>query len=124
MPDCGTTYSVCKAELYEDDASIRGLAEAVRGRVARHTLQHPVDDEVIVRANEVITPEQARRVAALGLENLLVRSPATCRPPAGVCQLCYGADPATGRLVELGAAVGVVAAQAVADPGASLTMRT
>jgi DNA-directed RNA polymerase subunit beta' len=83
-----------------------------------------VTDEVIVRENEMITPEIARRIEDLGLEKIQVRSPMTCDAALGVCRLCYGMDHSTGSMVEEGMAVGIIAAQSIGEPGTQLTMRT
>jgi DNA-directed RNA polymerase subunit beta' len=82
-----------------------------------------VTQEVLVRKNEVISPDQARRIEALGVDRLMVRSPINCRAPGGVCQLCYGTHPASGSLVELGTAVGILAAQSLANPDLGPTTR-
>src|SRR5205807_5535314 len=79
---------------------------------------------VIVRENEMITWEMARKIESLGVDKILVRSPMTCQAPLGVCRLCYGMDLATGTLVEEGMAVGIIAAQSIGEPGTQLTMRT
>jgi len=83
-----------------------------------------VTREVVVKENEMITVEQARKVEALGVDKILVRSPMTCQASLGVCRLCYGMDLATGALVEEGMAVGIIAAQSIGEPGTQLTMRT
>src|SRR5581483_4333327 len=80
--------------------------------------------EVIVRENEMITWESARKIEQLGVDKILVRSPMTCQAALGVCRLCYGMDLATGNLVEEGMAVGIIAAQSIGEPGTQLTMRT
>ncbi|MCS7166790.1 MAG: DNA-directed RNA polymerase subunit beta' [Gemmatales bacterium] len=124
MYDCGTTQGITKSALYEGTRTERPLREAIRGRVSRRNIVDPVTDEIIVRENELITPEIARRIEELGIDKLLVRSPMTCQAPIGVCQLCYGMDLSTGDLVELGMAVGIIAAQSIGEPGTQLTMRT
>src|SRR5437588_12220757 len=83
-----------------------------------------ITGEVIVRENEMITWEQARKIEQLGVDKILVRSPMTCQASLGVCRLCYGMDLATGNLVEEGMAVGIIAAQSIGEPGTQLTMRT
>ena len=84
----------------------------------------PGTGEVIVKENEMITHDQARKIEQMGLDKILVRSPMTCQAPLGVCRLCYGMDLATGNLVEEGMAVGIIAAQSIGEPGTQLTMRT
>jgi len=124
MYDCGTTQGITKSVVYRGEKVERSLAEVIRGRVSRTNVVDPVTDEVIVRENELITPEIARRIEELGLEKLQVRSPMTCEAPLGVCALCYGMDLSTGELVEEGMAVGIIAAQSIGEPGTQLTMRT
>ncbi|MHC4179059.1 MAG: DNA-directed RNA polymerase subunit beta', partial [Planctomycetota bacterium] len=101
-----------------------GLADSVRGRVSRANIVNPITDEVIVRENDLITADIARRIEEMGLEKIQVRSPMTCDAPLGICALCYGMDLSTGSLVEQGMAVGIIAAQSIGEPGTQLTMRT
>ena len=100
------------------------LSQLVIGRTARDNIRNPITDEMIIRENEVITPEAAAKIEALGLDAVRVRSPLTCDSPFGVCAKCYGWDMSTGRLVEEGSAVGIVAAQSIGEPGTQLTLRT
>ncbi len=128
--DCGTIQGVTKGVLYKGEEVDISLSESIVGRVARDTIRHPVTDEIIVRENEIITTEIARRIegspaeGGLGLETIRVRSPLTCESHRGVCSRCYGVDMATGQLVEQGMAVGIIAAQSIGEPGTQLTMRT
>ncbi len=128
--DCGTIHGITKGVLYKGEEVDIALAESIVGRVARDTIRHPVTDEIIVRENEVITGEIARRIESqpaeggLGLEKVRVRSPLTCDAGQGVCALCYGIDMSTGKLVERGMAVGIIGAQSIGEPGTQLTMRT
>ncbi len=85
-----------------------GLADAIRGRVSRTNIVNPITDEVIVREDELITVDKARKIEEMGLERIQVRSPMTCEAPLGMCQLCYGMDLSTGDLVEQGMAVGLL----------------
>jgi DNA-directed RNA polymerase subunit beta' len=124
MEDCGTTQGVAKGVVYKGEEIERSLSESIRGRVSRNTITTIATGEVIVRENEMITWEQARKVESLGLDKILVRSPMTCQASLGVCRLCYGMDLATGNLVEEGMAVGIIAAQSIGEPGTQLTMRT
>ncbi|HXG81129.1 MAG TPA: hypothetical protein VNJ05_04950, partial [Sphingomicrobium sp.] len=121
--DCGTTQGISKGVIYKGDEIERSLSEAIRGRVSRNNIA-TITGEVIVRENEMITHEAARRIEALGVDKIIVRSPMTCESPLGVCRLCYGMDLATGNLVEEGMAVGIIAAQSIGEPGTQLTMRT
>jgi DNA-directed RNA polymerase subunit beta' len=99
------------------------LAALIQGRVSREAIRNAGGD-VIVHQNGLISPEQARQIGSLGLTEVWVRSPLTCEAAAGVCRLCYGLDLGTGRLVEEGTAVGVVAAQSIGEPGTQLTLHT
>ena len=122
--DCGTTQGITKGVIYRGEKVEVRLADAVKGRVSRQNIVNPITDEVIVRENELITNEIARRVEELGLEKIQVRSPLTCDAALGVCRLCYGMDLSTGTMVEEGMAVGIIAAQSIGEPGTQLTMRT
>ncbi|MCK6455531.1 MAG: DNA-directed RNA polymerase subunit beta' [Phycisphaerae bacterium] len=125
MSECGTIAGVTKHVLYKGEEVEITLAQSIIGRTARDTIRHPVTDEVIVRENQIITEAVARRIEDdLGLETIRVRSPLTCESPIGVCARCYGVDMSTGRLVEEGMAVGIIAAQSIGEPGTQLTMRT
>jgi DNA-directed RNA polymerase subunit beta' len=122
--DCGTTQGITRGVVYRGEKVEVSLAEAIRGRVSRTNIVNPITDEVIVRDGELITIEVARRIEALGLEKIQVRSPMTCEASLGICRLCYGMDLSTGALVEDGMAVGIIAAQSIGEPGTQLTMRT
>ena len=124
MHDCGTVNGITKAVIYKGEKIEVPLSRALTGRVARDNIVDIVTDETIVRESELITPEKAKRVEGLGYEKVRVRSPLTCESERGVCALCYGMDLSTGRLVELGLAVGIMAAQSIGEPGTQLTMRT
>ncbi len=123
MYDCGSTQGISKGVVYKGEEIERSLAESIRGRVARNTIT-TITGEVIVRENEMISWEMARKIEHLGVDKILVRSPMTCQAALGVCRLCYGMDLATGTLVEEGMAVGIIAAQSIGEPGTQLTMRT
>ncbi len=122
--DCGTLNGVTKAVVYKGDKIEVTLAQAVRGRAARDTIVDVITDEVIVEENQLITLEIGRRIEALGYEKIRVRSALTCDSTMGICALCYGMDLSRGKLVELGLAVGIIAAQSIGEPGTQLTMRT
>jgi DNA-directed RNA polymerase subunit beta' len=124
LHDCGSTQGITKGVVYKGEEIERPLSESIRGRVSRNNITNHVTDEVIVRENEMISWEQARKIEQMGLDKILVRSPMTCQAPLGVCRLCYGMDLATGNLVEEGMAVGIIAAQSIGEPGTQLTMRT
>jgi DNA-directed RNA polymerase subunit beta' len=122
--DCGTLNGVTKSVVYKGDKVEVTLAQAVRGRTARDTIVDVITDEVIVEENQLITLETGRRIEALGYEKIRVRSGLTCDAPMGICARCYGMDLSRGKLVELGLAVGIIAAQSIGEPGTQLTMRT
>ena len=123
--DCGTDRGVLiHAHASEEDVMIAPLSERIVGRVAAGPIAHPDTGEVIVDAAEMIEEPQAAAVEAAGITELRVRSPLTCEAPRGICQQCYGRSPATGQLVLLGDAVGIIAAQSIGEPGTQLTMRT
>ncbi|HLA86069.1 MAG TPA: DNA-directed RNA polymerase subunit beta' [Thermoguttaceae bacterium] len=122
--DCGTTQGITKGVIYRGEKVEVGLADSVYGRVSRANIVNPITDEVIVREDELITREVARKIEELGLEKIQVRSPMTCDSSLGVCALCYGMDLSTGSLVEQGMAVGIIGAQSIGEPGTQLTMRT
>jgi len=122
--NCGTINAVTKAAVYKGEEVDIPLREAIIGRVARDDIRNPVTDEPIVAENQLITKEIAARIEDLGVDKIRVRSPMTCESSRGVCALCYGMDMSTGRLVELGMAVGIIAAQSIGEPGTQLTMRT
>jgi DNA-directed RNA polymerase subunit beta' len=122
--DCGTLQGITKTTLYKGEQVDVPLSELIVGRTARDNVRNPITDEMIVRENEVITPDAAEKIGALGLESIRVRSSLTCDSPLGICAKCYGWDLGTGMLVEEGMAVGIIAAQSIGEPGTQLTMRT
>src|SRR3989339_268721 len=122
--DCGTTNGITKSVVYRGEKVEVSLADSVRGRVSRTNIVNPITDEVIVRENELITEEKAKRIEALGYEKIKVRSALTCELPLGLCVKCYGMDLSRGKLVEEGMAVGIIAAQSIGEPGTQLTMKT
>ena len=124
IEDCGTPNGVIKAVVYKGDKVAVSLAQGIRGRVARDTIVDVVNDDIIVRKNELITEEIAARIEDLGHEKIWVRSPLTCEAPLGTCMRCYGMDLSRGTIAERGLAVGIIAAQSIGEPGTQLTMRT
>ena len=103
---------------------IEALDERIVGRYARKTIIHPETNEVIVEENELITEDVARVIVDAGIEEVTIRSAFTCNTRHGVCKKCYGRNFATGEEVEVGEAVGIIAAQSIGEPGTQLTMRT
>ena len=104
--------------------TIEPLSDRIRGRYSVNDIRHPETGEIIVEADTMITPDQADLVEKLGIEKVLIRNILACRSRKGVCSKCYGANMASGRVVRIGEAVGIIAAQSIGEPGTQLTMRT
>jgi DNA-directed RNA polymerase subunit beta' len=121
--DCGTTDGIFAEPIIESGEIIEHLRDRIVGRVA---LEDVTDYEgtILVRANQEITEEIAQSIEDAGIDRVKIRSVLTCESRRGVCQLCYGRNLATGRLVERGEAVGIISAQSIGEPGTQLTMRT
>jgi DNA-directed RNA polymerase subunit beta' len=122
--DCGTLDGIEMTPLVEGGEIIEGLGDRVLGRVALEDIRDPFTNEVIVKANEEINEEKVRLIEDSGLERVKIRSVLTCQSRQGVCICCYGRDLARGHMVNLGEAIGVIAAQSIGEPGTQLTMRT
>ena len=122
--DCQTLQGVTKSTVSRGDEVDVPLSQLIIGRTARDNIRNPITDEMVVRENEVITPEAAIKIEVLGLDAIRVRSSLTCDSPFGICAKCYGWDMSTGKLVEDGSAVGIIAAQSIGEPGTQLTLRT
>jgi DNA-directed RNA polymerase subunit beta' len=123
-PDCGTMDGIEAQAIVESGEIIEPLRDRIIGRVALERQSDPFTNELILDANREITEELASKIQDAGIERVKIRSVLTCASRRGVCAKCYGRDLATGRLVELGLAVGVIAAQSIGEPGTQLTMRT
>ena len=122
--DCGTIDGIEMAPLVEGGEIIESLGERVLGRVALDDIRDPFTQEVVVRANEEIDEDLVTRIEEAGIERVWIRSALTCTTRRGICARCYGRDLARGRIVHLGEAVGIIAAQSIGEPGTQLTMRT
>ncbi|MGQ9653753.1 MAG: DNA-directed RNA polymerase subunit beta' [Thermodesulfobacteriota bacterium] len=126
--DCGTTEGVEMTSLVEGGEIIDEVGDRVLGRIAFDDLENPLaegdDDRYIVRANEMIDEEAVRKIKEGGIDRVKIRSVLTCKSRYGLCAMCYGRDLAHGRLVNIGEAVGIIAAQSIGEPGTQLTMRT
>ncbi|PEA54578.1 DNA-directed RNA polymerase subunit beta' [Bacillus pseudomycoides] len=122
--DCGTDRGLLIGAIKEGNEIIESLYDRLVGRFARKTLKHPETGEVLVRENELITEDIAHIIEKSGVEQLYIRSAFTCNTRHGVCKKCYGRNLATGTDVEVGEAVGIIAAQSIGEPGTQLTMRT
>ena len=122
--DCGTLRGLVCTALKNGDEIISSLYERILGRVSVHDIIHPTTGELIVKAGEEITEPKAKAIDESPIESVEIRSVLTCESKKGVCMKCYGRNLATARMVQLGEAVGVIAAQAIGEPGTQLTLRT
>ncbi|MEC1717477.1 DNA-directed RNA polymerase subunit beta' [Schinkia azotoformans] len=122
--DCKTDRGLIVSALKDGTETIENLYERLVGRTSFETVKHPETNEVIIKRNELITEDIATQIADSGVEQVKIRSAFTCDTRAGVCKKCYGRNLATGQDVEVGEAVGIIAAQSIGEPGTQLTMRT
>jgi len=122
--DCGTSNGITATALVQSGEIIESLGERVLGRVAVEDVIDPYSGETLVARNMLIDEEAVERLENAGSERVEIRSVLTCELDAGVCAMCYGRNLATGALVEIGEAIGVIAAQSIGEPGTQLTMRT
>jgi DNA-directed RNA polymerase subunit beta' len=122
--DCGTIDGIYVSALMEGGEIIETAGERVLGRVVLEEIREPFSNEVLVNANEEIDETLAERIDQAGIERVNIRSVLTCKSKYGVCTMCYGRDLAHGHLVNIGEAVGIIAAQSIGEPGTQLTMRT
>ena len=122
--DCGTDKGLLVSALTEGSELIEPLIDRLEGRYSKETIRNPETKEIIVRSNELITVEKSKEIVNSGIEEVYIRSAFTCNTRHGVCERCYGKNLATGEKVEVGEAVGTIAAQSIGEPGTQLTMRT
>ncbi|PJO40151.1 DNA-directed RNA polymerase subunit beta', partial [Lysinibacillus xylanilyticus] len=122
--DCGTDRGLTIGALMEGTELIEALDERIIGRHTKKTIMHPETGEVILEKDGLIDQDIARAVIEVGIEEVTIRSAFTCNTKHGVCKKCYGMNLATGEEVEVGEAVGIIAAQSIGEPGTQLTMRT
>ena len=122
--DCGTLDGIEVSALVDGGEIIEALSERILGRVALEPIYNPYTDDLLVDYNDEIDEKLADKIVDAGLETVRIRSVLSCQTKRGVCRLCYGRDLARGRMVNLGEAVGVIAAQSIGEPGTQLTMRT
>ncbi|PJC47207.1 MAG: DNA-directed RNA polymerase subunit beta', partial [Candidatus Omnitrophica bacterium CG_4_9_14_0_2_um_filter_42_8] len=122
--DCGTLNGILIEAIIEADEEVVSLRDRIVGRVAVDNIVDIITDEIIVEAGSEITEEMADRIQLAGIEKIRIRSVLTCETTYGVCAKCYGIDLAKGKIVDLGTAVGIIAAQSIGEPGTQLTMRT
>ncbi|REK69154.1 DNA-directed RNA polymerase subunit beta' [Paenibacillus paeoniae] len=122
--DCGTDKGFAVSKIQDGKEVIEDLYDRIEGRYAFETIRHPQTGEVIVNRSELIDSNKADAIIDAGVERLQIRSVLSCRARHGVCKICYGRNLATGKHVEIGEAVGIIAAQSIGEPGTQLTMRT
>lgn len=122
--DCGTDKGFVVSKIHDGKEVIEDLYDRIEGRYSFETVRHPETGEVIVHRNELIDADKAEAIVAAGIEKVQIRSVLSCRTRHGVCKTCYGRNLATGKHVEIGEAVGIIAAQSIGEPGTQLTMRT
>ncbi len=122
--DCGTLRGLKVTALKDNEDIVEPLSERILGRVSVHDVYDPINDELVVAAGEEITEELAKKIDETSIEEVEIRSILTCESRVGGCAKCYGRNLATGRMVQTGEAVGVIAAQSIGEPGTQLTLRT
>ncbi len=122
--DCGTTQGLTMRAVVDGGEVVSSLGERILGRCTADTLLHPTTGEVLAEAGDILDEDRVAAIEAAGLESVKIRSVLTCETKIGVCSTCYGRDLARGTQVNVGEAVGVIAAQSIGEPGTQLTMRT
>jgi len=122
--DCGTDKGIKVRAIKEEGEVIESLAERITGRIASADVVHPETEEVIVEKDELITEEAVEEIEVAGIKEVEIRTLLTCETEKNVCQKCYGRDLSNGKMIKVGEAVGIIAAQAIGEPGTQLTMRT
>ena len=122
--DCGTVQGLWVGALKDGEEIVEPLADRIVGRVLLEDVVDAVDDKVVVEAGTLLEEGDANKIAQVGADQVLIRSVLTCESKRGVCARCYGRNLATGRIVNVGEAVGVIAAQSIGEPGTQLTLRT
>jgi DNA-directed RNA polymerase subunit beta' len=122
--DCNTLDGIWAEPLMEGGEVIQRVGERILGRVSLDEIYDPFTDEILVAANQQITEDKVEQIEAAGIDRVLIRSVLTCRSKRGVCAMCYGRDLGRGHMVNIGEAIGIIAAQSIGEPGTQLTMRT
>ncbi|MBE6551681.1 MAG: DNA-directed RNA polymerase subunit beta' [Ruminococcaceae bacterium] len=122
--DCGSEKGIWVTDIREGNELIESLADRILGRFTVEPIVDPNTGELIIGKNEMITEDEVKRITAAGIEKVCVRSILECKAKYGVCAHCYGSDLASGKTVNIGEAVGIIAAQSIGEPGTQLTMRT
>jgi DNA-directed RNA polymerase subunit beta' len=124
QPDCGTLAGIFITPVYEGEEVVVSLKDRIVGRVALDNIMDVITDETVVESGQEINEAIAEKIEAAGIEKIRIRSVLTCESKRGVCAKCYGRDLGTGKIVQLGTATGIIAAQSIGEPGTQLTMRT
>ncbi|PNQ83363.1 DNA-directed RNA polymerase subunit beta', partial [Paenibacillus polymyxa] len=122
--DCGTDKGFTVSRIQDGKEVIEDLYDRLEGRYCFETVRHPETGEILARRNELIDSNKAEAIVKAGVDKVQIRSVLSCRAKHGVCKKCYGRNLATGKHVEIGEAVGIIAAQSIGEPGTQLTMRT
>ena len=122
--DCGTLRGLSVSALKKNEEIVESIGDRVVGRVSLHDVIHPLTGDILVAAGELIEDSHAKAIEESPLESVEVRSPLTCEAKKGICAKCYGLNLATGKMVQQGESVGVIAAQSIGEPGTQLTLRT
>jgi DNA-directed RNA polymerase subunit beta' len=122
--DCGTINGIYSSAIKSGEDIVEPLRDRIVGRYTIERVKHPITGELIVDVNEQVTDEIAAAIEAAGVDMVRVRTVLTCEAEHGVCRMCYGRNLATNRTVDIGEAVGTIAAQSIGQPGTQLTMRT
>src|SRR6056297_2794517 len=122
--DCGTLRGIRMQALKDNEDVIESLEDRIIGRVSMHEIRDPISDEILCESNQLITEKIAKKIAETSIEEVEIRSVLTCETERGVCAKCYGRDMARNSIVQVGEAVGVIAAQSIGEPGTQLTLRT
>ncbi len=122
--DCGTINGIDISALKDGEEIVEALRDRITGRFTLERVKHPITGEIIIDVNEEITDKLAARIEEIGVETVRIRTVLTCEAEYGVCRMCYGRNLATNKTVDIGEAVGIIAAQSIGQPGTQLTMRT
>ncbi len=122
--DCKTLNGIVARGVFEGDEEIIPFQQRIMGRITLENVRDPVTKEIIVKSNEEISLDQAKRIVECGLKSIKIRSVLTCEAKRGICARCYGRNLSTGKMIALGEPVGIIAAQSIGEPGTQLTMRT
>ncbi len=122
--DCGTLRGLTATALKKSEEVVESLYDKILGRTSVHDIYHPITDKLIIKAGEELTEEIAKEIEESPIEAVEIRSVLTCESKHGVCAKCYGRNLASGRMVQRGESVGVIAAQSIGEPGTQLTLRT